>query len=182
MKEFTYTKYMDKKPQHKGHGLEQNIAEIYRDMGYWNVKTNVFYKKHVGRRIITREFDVVYNIFFEKRYAECKYHTKSNVSLAEAEEFARKLELFHINARHAEMITNQDYTIPAQLFTTEKGIKIITGKTLAELEAHRKKSASLLIMTYRGVAAYQKDGILGAINYVTPRLFPLEKQIDTYTK
>ena len=173
---------MDKKPQHKGHGLEQNVAEIYRDMGYWNVRTNVFYKKYMGKRIIMREFDIVYHAFFEKRYTECKYHTTSNVSLAEAEEFARKLDLFHIDPKHAEMITNQNYTNPARVFTTDKGIKIITGKELAELEARRKKSASLFVMTYRGVAAYQKNGILGAINYVAPRLFSLEKQIDTYTK
>ena len=173
---------MDKKPQHKGHGLEQNVAEIYRDMGYWNVKTNVFYKKHIGKKIITREFDIVYYAFFEKRYTECKYHTKSNVTLAEAEEFARKLELFHINPQHAEMITNQNYTHPARVFAEKNNITLITGEALINLEQHRKKSASLFVMAYRGVEAYQKNGILGAINYLIPRTMPIEKQIETYTK
>ncbi len=173
---------MNKKPQHKGHGLEQNVAEIYRDRGYWNVKTNQFYKKTVHREIITREFDIVYYRMFEKRYTECKYHCKTNVGIAEVEEFYAKLRLFLIDTIHAEMITNQGYSSPAQAFAKEKGIQLIDGKQLTEMESTRKKDFSLAIMCYRGLDAYNKKGVLGVINYVFPRLLPLDRQIDNYTR
>ena len=43
-----------------GHSLEKVVSEIYSNLGYNNVRTNIILKRKIRKNIIRSEFDVIY--------------------------------------------------------------------------------------------------------------------------
>jgi hypothetical protein len=165
----------------KGSGLENTVAEIYLDLGY-NVEQNVILTKSISGKKIRAQIDLTYNTLAGKRYVECKLHKKKPVSLEEVSKFYAVLDMFGIPSYNGEMITNNRYTQRAIEYAQRKGLSLIDGNGLSELEQKRKCGVRTILLGVRAAGEYKKRGLFGVIDYVSKRMQPLEKQIKEYMK
>ncbi len=116
-----------------GHSLEKVVSEIYSNLGYNNVRTNIILKRKIRKNIIRSEFDVIYGWPITK-YIECKYKSKGKkVSAKSTAYFSEKLKLHRIKTYRGTIITNQYLTEKARQICRRNHIKYIEREKLQKL-------------------------------------------------
>jgi restriction endonuclease Mrr len=168
--------------RNNGSGLENVVAEIYRDLGYKNVEQNIALSKTVNGEKINAQIDITYGSAFIKKYVECKSHSEKCVSLQDVAKFCSVLELFGIPTSRGEMITDSYFDTRAIKYAESKRISLVDGKGLKKLDEKRKYGLNAVRLGFRAYDEYRQTGLLGVLSYIFPRLLSLEQQKWAYMK
>jgi len=116
-----------------GHSLEKVVSNIYINLGYANVRTNIILKRKIRKKTIRSEFDVLYG-WPITQYIECKYKFQGNkVSAKSVAFFSEKLRLHKIKTNKGTIITNQYLTEKARQICRMNHIKCIEREELQKL-------------------------------------------------
>jgi hypothetical protein len=174
------------KIKNQGSGLENIVAEIYRDLGYLNVEQNVRFTKKKGY-LIHAEIDISYkDLLGNTVYVECKYHKDKKVSFEEYAKFCQVLNVLNIPKipllYRGEMVTNNYYDERTKISAEKERIKLIDGDELKVLEEKRKKGFRLLIPLIRAGQIYKNNGLFSLFNYIFKRSLDVDSQIRSYMK
>ena len=167
--------------KNKGSGLENFVAELYKDLGYINVRQDVRFSKSRGAPI-EAQIDLTYNYLGVTRYVECKFHKNRNVTLDEMSRFYTVLQLLNIQPYLGEIVTNKNFDPRCINLSKSSGIKIINGEDLSRLEKLRKNGLRKIFLGYRVIERFNDDGVSGALDYINTRFKSINSQIKHYTK
>lgn len=174
------------KIKNQGSGLENTVAEIYRDLGYLNVEQNVRFTKKKGYPIHA-EIDISYkDLLGYTVYVECKYHKDRKVSFEEYAKFCQVLNVLNIHKipiiYRGEMVTNNYFDERTKTSAEKERILLIDADGLKALEEKRKKGFRILIPLLRVSEIYKNKGLLSALDYIFKRSLNVNNQIKQYMK
>ncbi len=116
-----------------GRKFEAYVANIFIDLGKYNVRKNIILKKNT----YISEFDIIYG-YVNKKYIECKFKSKQYVvTTEEVSVFAKKLDLYNIKNSHGIIITNRFLSNKAKAICKVSKIKTIEREELEKLDYER---------------------------------------------
>jgi len=168
--------------KNKGSGLEIFVSELYKDLGYRDVKVDYRVKKTNGEESANGQIDVTYKDPILRKYVECKYRTNSNVTFDDYSKFETTLKTFNIPTYLGEMVTNRYFDEKVKLRAKESKIRLIDRDELQRLEQLRKSGWRLAIISFRFFETLNTDGISYAMKYVGTRLLSMDQQIRKYMR
>lgn len=174
------------KIKNQGSGLENAVAELYKDLGYLNVEQNVRFRQKKGYAI-NAEIDICYkSILGYTVYVECKYHKDRKVSFDEYAKFCQVLNTLKVPKipliYRAEMVTNTCFDERTKSSSENERILLIDKDALERLGKKRKNGLGLLIQLIRIKDIYKNKGLSSALDYLLKRATNLDDQIKSYTK
>ncbi len=157
------SKFNSNYPNVRGYKLESLVKQIYENLGYPLVKSNVFLYK----RGMKSQIDLVYlkieKGFPKKVFVEMKYKGKKRngnykkVTLDEIAKFKGVLDLVNHNSRYSEMITNSDFNRRARFYARMYGINLINGEELYKLYLESEyRPKTLIAVTYDIITLFNK--------------------------
>jgi hypothetical protein len=165
-----------------GTGLEKFVCELYKDLGYVDVKKDCRLSKVNGVESVRGQIDLTYRLIFLKRYVECKQRTNTNVNFDDYSKFETTLKVFNIPTYLGEMVTNTYFDEKVKSRAKEMKVKLIDRIELLRLDALRKSELYLGIMVLRFIERLDTNGLKDALNYIYIRNLSLEQQIQKYTE
>jgi hypothetical protein len=174
------------KIRNNGTGLENTVAEIYRDLGYKNVRQNIKFYKKDGHQI-NAQIDLAYEDELGSIiYVECKSHRFSKVKLEEFSRFAAVLNMLRVQKRpfiyRGELVTDNYFDDRTKIAAESERIKLIDVISLKRLEMKRKSGINVIIPLMKAIEIYGSDGIGAVIRYGLKRMLPLKDQIYSNMK
>ncbi|MGB9748691.1 MAG: restriction endonuclease [Candidatus Woesearchaeota archaeon] len=117
-----------------GYKLEKFVEELYKELGYLDVKRNNIIKKGSEWYQIDLSYLKLENNLMKRMLVEIKYKDdERKVELEEVSKFCSVLELIGHDARNSEFVTNSYFSERAKLYAERKGIRMIDGACLNEL-------------------------------------------------
>ncbi|OGM02092.1 hypothetical protein A3K72_00065 [Candidatus Woesearchaeota archaeon RBG_13_36_6] len=123
----------------KGRKLEVYVEQLFKDLGKWFVKRNVYYsfRSVLRDRVVRRvQVDVQYYDLYGKTIVECKHYDVWRVSAQAVEDFDDTVRL--VKPSNALLITNSSLTREAQGLAEEYGIQVYDGEGLKMLDQERQ--------------------------------------------
>ncbi|MEM2121860.1 MAG: restriction endonuclease [Candidatus Woesearchaeota archaeon] len=171
-----------------GYKLERFVEELYKDLGYINVKRNIIFKKGNSKYQIDLCYLKFDNNIPKKIFVEIKYKDNNRkVELEEIAKFYSVLELTGNDPKNSEFITNSYFTERAKEYARRKGIKIIDGACLNELvmKARDNNTMQKTIATYYKIKSFfsnlKQGKILNAIEALSTPSYKgnLDEQIKS---
>ncbi len=175
--------------KNKGSGLENSVARIYKILGYEDVQQNIKLQKKIDGQISTSQIDLTYiaksgflKIKTEKRFVECKYKQKDNVTLAEVAKFGEVLISYNIPLTSGEIITNQDFDIRSKEYSKRTGIVLIDGRKLEQLSKKSQEGMKKIYAVYQSVKNSDNTNFIDLFNYVLGSHLSIDNQIKIYSK
>lgn len=175
--------------KNKGSGLENSVARIYRILGYEDIQQNIKLQKKIDGEISNSQIDLTYvvksgflGVKHEKRYVECKYKQKDNVTLGEVAKFGEVLISYNIPLNLGEIITNRDFDIRSKEYANRTGLILIDGKKLTELS----KKSQIGIKKITSIIDLVKNSgdkkFIDVFNELLGIHLSIENQIRIYSK
>ena len=150
-----------------GYKLEKFVEQLYKEMGYLNVKRNNIIRKGNETYQIDLSYIRIENNLPKKIMVEIKYKDNGRkIELQEVSKFYSVLELIGHNSKNSEFITNSYFTERASLYAKRKGIKMIDGAHLKELSISLvgKKTIQKTIAYYYRIKSFFKNVKQGRIS------------------
>jgi hypothetical protein len=170
------------KARNNGTGLENFVCELYKDLGYTDVKRDHRFKKTYDQQSSRGQIDVTYTHLMIKRYTECKQYNGRNVHFDDYSKFETTLNTYNIPTYLGEMITSTYFDNKVRLRAKETKIRLIDRNELLRLSELRKSGPYLIIAAYRFMELMNTKGLGAAIKYLHVRSLSLDKQLKYYAK
>ncbi len=115
-----------------GYRLESFVEQIYKRMGYDDVRVHHTIKTMSGKNDC--QFDVTFLGWFTRKFVECKFREDGSlVSYEEVTKFAGDLDLVNVPRQRGTMITNSHYSPRGIEFAQINGITLIDREKLKEM-------------------------------------------------
>jgi hypothetical protein len=163
-----------------GKGLELFVFELYKDLGYQDVKLDYRLSKSNGQENARGQIDVTYKKFFIRRYVECKQRNDKNVDFDDYSKFETTLKTFNIPTSFGEIITNTGFDEKVKLRAKETKIKLIDGTELKRLNELRNSSSNIFLTAYRIIELFDQEGFKASLDYFILKNKSIDSQLKYY--
>ena len=130
----------------KGRKLEIYAEQLFKELGKWFVKRNVYYsfRSLVRDRVVRRvQVDVKYYDLYGKTIVECKYYDAWRVSAQDVQDFKKKIDL--IRPSTALIVTNNTLTEEGEVLARRFGIRVYDHDELQRLDYERKSLVGMVM-------------------------------------
>lgn len=172
--------------QHNGYGLERFVYELYSDMGYRNLRKDIYFSKKNGHDI-SAQIDMIYeNALGLPVYVECKSHKNNNVGFEQYAKFVQILNLLRVPKYpiiyRGELITDSYFDKRTKTAAEIDRIKLIDIDELTDLSNQRLSLLGSIKLIIRAKNIYKQKGISGILSHGIKLFLPTKQQIKSYNK
>jgi len=172
--------------QHNGYGLENFVFELYNDIGYRNIRRNIYFSKNKGYSI-SAQIDLIYeNALGLPVYVECKSHKNNKVNFEQYAKFVQILNLLRVPKYpiiyRGELVTDSYFDKRTKTSAEIDRIKLIDIDALTDLSNQRLSLLGSIKLLLRARNIYETKGISGILNHGIRLFLPTKQQIKSCNK